>query len=107
MHYTGKNLSELLKVRSLTVALLQLFSIFHLVIFCDDKDMVELKPDILEMEGFCAMETATTYFLPQPLIPTASNESLNSVASLEEKSLHQQDDSSENSDISSLPKANK
>ena len=95
----------MLNVRSFNVTLLHVLSVFCLVVFCGERDRVELKSDILEMESTCAMETA--YLLPQSPIPTASNESLNSVASVEEKSRHQQDDSSENLNIGSLPKANK
>ena len=79
----------------------------YLVLLSGNKDRVEMKSPVLEMQGTCATEAATMYLLPQSPIPTASNESLNSVASLEEKSQHQQDNSSENLNISSLPKANK
>ena len=78
-----------------------------LVVFCGQKEKVELESNLLELESTDAMENTTSFLLAQSPTLTASNESLNSVACVEEKSQHQQDDSSENSEISSLPKANK
>jgi len=78
------------------------------VIFCGKKEKVELESNLLELESTDAMETTTPFIFVQSPIPTASNESLpTSVASVEEKSQPQQDDSSENSEISSLPNSKK
>ncbi|XP_065886624.1 uncharacterized protein [Dysidea avara] len=86
---------------------LYFYCIQCLVLLCGEKDKVEPEYNLLELESTGAMETTTSFMLAQSPIPTASNESLNSIASMEEKSQHQQDESSENSEISSLPKANK
>ena len=74
------------------------------MLLCGEKDK---EYNLLELESTGAMETTTSFMLAQSPIPTASNESLNSIASVEEKSQYQQDESAENSEISSLPKANK
>ena len=66
-----------------------------------------METGLLELDSSSAVEATTRFIIAKSPIPTASNESLHSVASVEEKSQHQQDDSTENSDISSLPKGNK
>ena len=78
-----------------------------IVLFCGEKSKLNFESGLLELDSSSAVEATTTFIIAKSPTPTtASNESLNSVANMEEKSQHQQDESSENSEISSLPKAN-
>ena len=74
---------------------------------CNERPRLNYECGLLELNSSGAMEATTAFIIAKSPIPAVSNDSLNSVASVEEKSQHLQDDSSENSEISSLPKANK
>jgi len=76
-------------------------------VLCNEKAKLNLQHGLLELDSSSAMEATTTFIITKSPIPAASNESLDSAANVEEKSQHQQDNSSENTEISSLPKYNK
>ena len=79
---------------------------YTIVVVRGEKAKHDLESRLLELDSSSAVEATTTFIISKSPIPTASNESLNSVANVEEKSQHLQDNSTENSEISSLPKAN-
>lgn len=82
--------------------------VFILVVLCGERARINLESRLFELDSSDAVEATTAFIIAKSPIPTTSDESLNCVASVEEKSQHQQDDSSENTEISSLPiKVNK